>query len=98
MHVVLGVVSIAYKGTSALSGLYQKNRPADLAHLAEGWVSSFASSVPDALALLAAALTLLAVVAFRRHRQCSRRCQEKECERQQHGEDYRDTAVDYEAR
>ena len=98
VFVVLGVVFIAYEGTSALSSLYQKNGAADLAHLAEGWVSSFASSIPDAFALLIATLALLAIVVFRRRHRHSKRRKEKERQRQQHGEDYRDTAVEYEAR
>ena len=96
MFVLLGAVFIAYEGTSALSGLYEERGALALAYTVERRASSFASSVPDALALIVA-LALLAIVAFGRLRRRSRRRQEKECERQQHGEGYRDTAVDHEA-
>ena len=69
MFVLLGVVFIAYEGTSALSGLYEENGAVDLAYTAERWVSSFANTVPDALALagaLAAALILAGTVLGRR--------------------------------
>ena len=70
MFVLLGVVFIAYEGTSVLSGLYEKNGAVDLAYAAEEWASSFARSIPDALVLavtLAVAL-FIAVSAYRRPR------------------------------
>jgi cytochrome c biogenesis protein CcdA len=70
MFVLLGVVFIAYEGTSALSGLYEAYGAVDLAYTAERWASAFANSVPDALVLavaLAAALTL-AILAYKRRR------------------------------
>jgi hypothetical protein len=71
MFVVLGVVFVAYEGTSALSGLYEENGAEDLAYAAEGWVSSFSRSVPDALVLavvLGAALAAVATAVLRRRR------------------------------
>ena len=71
MFVLLGVVFIAYEGTSALSGLYEENGAVDVAYNAEQWTRSFANSVPSTLALatvLAASLLLLAVAAYRRRR------------------------------
>jgi cytochrome c biogenesis protein CcdA len=65
MFVLLGVIFIAYEGTSALSGLYEENGAVDLTYAAERWLSSFANSVPDALVLagaLAAALILAGTV------------------------------------
>jgi cytochrome c biogenesis protein CcdA len=69
MFVLLGVIFIAYEGTSALSGLYEENGAVDLTYAAERWLSSFANSVPDALVLagaLAAALILAGTVLGRR--------------------------------
>ncbi len=70
MFVLLGVVFIAYEGTSALSGLYEENGAVDVAYAAEQWARSVANIVPDVLVLavaLAAAL-LLAIRAYRRRR------------------------------
>jgi cytochrome c biogenesis protein CcdA len=69
MFVLLGVIFIAYEGTSALSGLYEENGAVDLTYAAERWLSSFANSVPDALVLagaLATALILAGTVLGRR--------------------------------
>ncbi|MCA1729797.1 MAG: cytochrome c biogenesis protein CcdA, partial [Actinobacteria bacterium] len=69
IFVLLGVVFIAYEGTSALSGLYEENGAVDLSYAAEGWANSLARSVPDSLVLvLAAALSLAIVVYVRRRR------------------------------
>ena len=71
MFVLLGVVFIAYEGTSALSGLYEENGAEDLAFAAEGWVNSFASNIPDALVLvivLAAALAAAVTAVLRRRK------------------------------
>lgn len=65
IFVLLGVVFIAYEGTSALSGLYEENGAVDLSYAAEGWASSLARSVPDSLVfVLAAALSLAIIVAI----------------------------------
>jgi cytochrome c biogenesis protein CcdA len=71
MFILLGVVFIAYEGTSALSGLYEENGAVDLAYGAEQWTKSLASTVPDALvlAIAFAAALLLALRTYRR-RQC----------------------------
>ena len=61
MFIVLGVVFIAYEGTSALSGFYEVIGAVDLAFNAERWVSPFANSVPDTL-LLASALLVLGLL------------------------------------
>jgi cytochrome c biogenesis protein CcdA len=68
MFVLLGVVFIAYEGTSALSGLYEENGAVDAAYAAEQWARSLANSVPDALVLAVAfaAALLLTVRAYRR--------------------------------
>ncbi len=71
MFVLLGMVFIAYEGTSALSDLYEENGAVDLAYAAELWAKSLAGSIPDALVLaaaLAVALSLAAAAYARRRR------------------------------
>lgn len=71
MFILLGVVFIAYQGTSALEGLYMEYGAADLALAAERWANSFAGNVPDALVLASALLVLallLVLMIYRRHR------------------------------
>ena len=65
MFILLGVVFIAYEGTSALSGLYEAYGAVEVAFAAEQWVRSFTDSIPDALVLagaFAAALVLVGMV------------------------------------
>jgi len=76
MFIVLGVVFIAYEGTSALSGLYEQNGAVDIAFAAERWASSLAGSIPDVLvlALLLVSALALALVGYarrKRHRKSS---------------------------
>lgn len=56
MFVLLGVVFIAYEGTSALGGLYAAGGAEDLALAAQQWIGGLTRSVPGAavLAFLAA--------------------------------------------
>ena len=68
MFVLLGVVFIAYQGTSALSGLYEENGAVDLAYATEEWSSSFARSVPDALVFALAVVLTLGVITAQRWR------------------------------
>jgi cytochrome c biogenesis protein CcdA len=68
MFVLLGVLFIAYEGTSALSGFYESNGATDLAFAAERWANDLARRVP---ALFAAAALLVAALFLRwllRHR------------------------------
>ena len=65
MFVLLGVVFIAYEGTTALTGFYASRGAEDLALAAEGWAGSVARAVPDALALV---LLLVFAAAFLAHR------------------------------
>jgi cytochrome c biogenesis protein CcdA len=55
MFVLLGVLFIAYEGTSALSGLYESNGATDLAFAAERWASDLTRGIPG--------ITILAVLA-----------------------------------
>ena len=61
MFVLLGVLFIAYEGTSALSGFYASRGAEDLALSAEQWAGSVARTVPDGIAL---ALPVALVVFF----------------------------------
>jgi cytochrome c biogenesis protein CcdA len=74
VFIVLGIVFIAYEGTSALSGLYEENGVVDLAYAAEGWASALSKSVPDALVLAVALGTalFLAITTYRRRRRSLR--------------------------
>src|ERR671932_466263 len=68
MFVLLGVVFIAYQGTSALSGLYEENGAVDLAYATEEWSASFATSIPDALVFALAVVLTLGVITAQRWR------------------------------
>ncbi len=64
MFVALGVLFIAYEGTSALSGLYESGGATDLAFAAERWATSVAGGIPG-IALLAVVAALLAALLLR---------------------------------
>ena len=70
MFVLLGVLFIAYEGTSALSGLYESSGATDLAFAAEQWANNVARGIPG-VAILAALAALLAVLLLRRRREGS---------------------------
>jgi cytochrome c biogenesis protein CcdA len=59
MFVLLGVLFIAYEGTSALSGLYESSGATDLALAAEQWVNNTAPWIPTAAILAALAVLLI---------------------------------------
>jgi cytochrome c biogenesis protein CcdA len=57
MFIVLGVVFIAYQGTSALGGLYNTSRVEDLALASQDWAARVSGAVPSwAFVVLLAAL------------------------------------------
>ena len=66
MFVALGVLFIAYDGTTALTGFYASRGAEDLALDAERWAGSVARAVPDWLALAVVAALVLSFVAYRR--------------------------------
>lgn len=66
MFVLLGVVFIAYEGTTALTGFYASRGAEDLALAAEGWASSVTRAVPDALVLAILAVLAISFFAYRR--------------------------------
>jgi len=65
MFVALGTLFIAYKGTSALSGLYESGGATDLAFAAERWAGTVAGGIPG-MAVLAGVAALLAALLLRR--------------------------------
>jgi cytochrome c biogenesis protein CcdA len=65
MFVLLGVLFIAYEGTSALSGLYESNGATDLAFAAERWANNVARGIPG-MTILAVTAVLLAALLLRR--------------------------------
>jgi cytochrome c biogenesis protein CcdA len=71
MLILLGVLFIAYEGTSALSGLYESSGATDLAFAAEQWTNNVAGRVPG-LGVLAALAVLLAVLLLRGQRRGSK--------------------------
>ena len=68
MFVVLGVLFIAYEGTSALSGFYESNGATDLAFAAERWTNDVIARGIPTMAILAVLAALLAVLLWRRLR------------------------------
>ena len=61
MFVLLGVLFVAYEGTSALSGLYESNGATDLAFAAEQWGNNVVRGVLG-VAMIAALAAFLVVV------------------------------------
>jgi drug/metabolite transporter (DMT)-like permease len=68
LFVVLGVLFIAYEGTSALSGFYESNGATDLAFAAEQWANDVIAPREPTMAILAVLAALLAVLLWRRLR------------------------------
>ncbi|QIN77612.1 cytochrome c biogenesis protein CcdA [Rubrobacter marinus] len=66
MFVLLGVMFIAYEGTTALTGFYASRGAEDLALAAQGWAGSAARAVPDALVLALLAALAVSLLAYRR--------------------------------
>lgn len=71
MFVLLGVLFMAYEGTSALSGLYESIGLTDLAFAAEQWANNVARGIPG-VAILAALAAVLAVLLLRGQRRGSK--------------------------
>ena len=66
MFVLLGVLFIAYEGTSALAGFYASQGAEDLAFAAERWAGSVARAVPDTLVLALLAALAASFFVYRR--------------------------------
>lgn len=66
MFVLLGVLFIAYEGTSALTGFYASRGAEDLALSTEKWADSVARAVPDKLALALFAALAVSFLVYRR--------------------------------
>ena len=65
MFVALGVVFIAYEGTSALSGLYESRGATDAVFAAEQWSNNLAQSLPVAAVLVTVGAVLASVLAYK---------------------------------
>jgi len=65
LFVALGVLFIAYDGTSALEGFYGRTGATGLAAAAEERLSALARGVPDWLALAVPAMLVAAALAYR---------------------------------
>jgi cytochrome c biogenesis protein CcdA len=62
MFLALGVLFMAYEGTSALSGLYDSGGATDLAFAAERWATGVAGGIPGVALLAVVAALLLALL------------------------------------
>lgn len=56
MFIALGVVFIAYEGTSSLTGVYQSSGASDVAFAAEAWIEAASSIVPSWVFVVVVAL------------------------------------------
>ena len=65
MFIVLGVIFIAYEGTSSLSSFYESNGATDLAFAAERWANDLARMVPAAVMFAAGAVLFAALLLYR---------------------------------
>src|SRR5215213_4159209 len=65
MFVVVGVLFIAFEGTSGLEGLYASGGATDLAFSAERWAETLAEGVPVLMALAVAGLLFAAYLVYR---------------------------------
>jgi cytochrome c biogenesis protein CcdA len=78
MFITLGVVFIAYEGTSSLSGFYESNGATDLAFAAERWANDLSRKVPGAALFTVLAMLLAALLLRERFRRRFRRGEHKE--------------------
>lgn len=70
MFVLIGVLFIAYEGTSALEGFYVANGATDLAFSAQQWANGLALNIPTmtVLAVLGVGLALFLYLRLRKYR------------------------------
>ena len=78
MFITLGVVFIAYEGTSSLSGFYESNGATDLAFAAERWANDLSRKVPGAALFAVLAMLFAALLLRERFRRRFRRGKHKE--------------------
>jgi cytochrome c biogenesis protein CcdA len=78
MFITLGVVFIAYEGTSSLSGFYESNGATDLAFAAERWANDLSRKVPGAALFAVLAMLFAALLLRERFRRRFRRGEHKE--------------------
>ena len=77
MFVAVGVLFIAFEGTSGLEGLYASGGATDLAFSVERWVGTFSESLPISVALAVLGLLVAGFLVYR----LSRRRNKKPAER-----------------
>ena len=77
MFIVVGVLFIAFEGTSGLEGLYASGGATDLAFSVERWVGTFSESLPISVALAVLGLLVAGFLVYR----LSRRRNKKPAER-----------------
>src|SRR5919112_594546 len=65
MFVVVGILFIAFEGTSGLEGLYASGGATDLAFSVERWVKTFSESTPISAALAALGLLVAGFLVYR---------------------------------
>jgi hypothetical protein len=65
MFVALGVVFIAYEGTSALAGFYESWGATEVVFAAEQWANGVATSFPAVAVLVAAGAVLVSILAYK---------------------------------
>ncbi len=65
MFVALGVVFIAYEGTSALAGFYESWGATEVVFAAEQWANGVAASFPAVAVLVAAGAVLVSILAYK---------------------------------
>lgn len=65
MFVALGVVFIAYEGTSALAGFYESRGAKEAVFAVEQWAARLAGNFPVIAVLVAAGAVLASVLAYR---------------------------------
>jgi ABC-type uncharacterized transport system permease subunit len=65
MFIVVGVLFIAFEGTSGLEGLYASGGATDLAFSVERWVGTFSESLPISVALAVLGLLVAGFLVYR---------------------------------
>src|SRR5215218_8675405 len=73
MFVAIGILFIAFEGTSALEGLYASGGATDLAFAVERWVSGVSESVPISVALAVLAVLFAGFLLYRLARRRKKR-------------------------
>lgn len=73
MFVLLGIVFIAYEGTSALAGLYASGGTEDLSLTAQQWIGGLTRNIPETMVLSLVAAFVAGFVLYRLSRRSKKR-------------------------